>query len=110
MRLLTIGAEYRGPLNLFGCGITSANVFEKQVLETFDETPTMHLRLRGTECTSDKIIKYFRVILSNLDNENVFIYYAGHGNKIRNREYWHTSCGNVDQIKIASLINEINDD
>lgn len=110
MRLLTIGAEYKGSMALFGCGITSANVFEDQILKTLSDKPSVHLRLRGHECNQKNIISYFTQILNDLDNEKVIIYYAGHGDRAGGKEFWHTVAGNIDQQRIARMINEIEDD
>jgi hypothetical protein len=109
MRLLTIGTEYRGGMTLFGCGITSANIFDAEIMRICGDAISLNIKLRGVECTEQKIIASIHRILHDLKDENVIIYYSGHGNIHSNIEYWQASSGTVDQIKIANLLNEITD-
>lgn len=110
MRLLTIGCEYKGSLSLYGCGITSANIFEQKIISMMGTKITHNISLRGLECNEVKIINAFHAIFKDLHNEKVIIYYSGHGDHTTTKEYWQTSSGRIDQMKIASLINEIDDD
>ena len=52
--LLTIGAEYIGGLNLYGCAIRSADLFEKSIESII---PILSkVSLRGIDAKKDKII------------------------------------------------------
>lgn len=110
MRLLTIDCEYRGNLALYGCGITSANVFEEKVKSIVGPKITKCISLRGLECNESRITNAINEILHDLHDEKVIIYYSGHGNTSSNKEYWQTTSGCIDQIKIASLVNQIDDE
>lgn len=112
MRLLTIGVEYKGRLQLFGCGITSANLFESKILEMsnkFEHKITHNVRLRGLECTKSQISNEIHNIFKDLNDEKVIIYYSGHGDHISGIEYWQLPDGHLDQKNIATLVNEIED-
>lgn len=112
MRLLTIGVEYTGRLQLFGCGITSANLFESKIIELankFGQQITHNCRLRGLECTRSRISKEMHEIFRDLHHEKVIIYYSGHGDHMAGLEFWQLPDGRIDQKNIATLVNEIED-
>lgn len=112
MNLLTIGAEYNGNMRLFGCGITSANLFEHQIKEKFGDKISNCISLRGTNCTSSNIISTIKTLIAN--KKKTIIYYAGHGDHhMVNKgyiEYWNTPSGRVDQINLGNILSEISDD
>lgn len=109
LRLLTIGAEYNGSKNIYGCGITSANLFESEIISKFGNRISTTVSLRGTKCTANNIISEITKIISELKNEKVIIYYTGHGNISGKLEYWDTPAGQVGQIKLAKIFNTLPD-
>jgi hypothetical protein len=109
LKILTIGAEYKGSKNIYGCGIKSADMFESEILSKFEDRIKTNVSLRGFDCTSNNIISEIIKITSNLKNEKVIIYYTGHGNINGIYEYWDTSSGHVCQIKLAKIFNELPD-
>lgn len=97
-------------MTLYGCGITSANVFDDRLTSIYEDKITKHIKLRGLECNEHNILDAFHEILKDLNNEHVIIYYSGHGDHSCSKEYWQTSGGIIDQIRIATLVNEVQDD
>lgn len=112
MNLLTIGTEYTGSLQLYGCGIKSANLFENIMKEKFTEKLENIISLRGNECTCDKIMDSIKLLIEN--KKKTVIFYCGHGNRCNINshfiEYWDTISGPIDQIKMAKMLNNIPED
>ncbi len=101
--LLTIGPEYSGGMYLYHNAEKSADLFEETMKSIFTiET----IKLRGHEASSSNILKYINIIINRSDIQRVYIYYSGHGNNCGNKEFWQTSTGTIDQIKMAELINK----
>ena len=104
--ILTIGPEYNGGMYLYHTAERSADLFESVMNSKFECNT---IRLRGLQSTSSNIIN----TISNLSNlteddcERIIIYYSGHGNHTGNKEYWQTASGNVDQIRISQLLNNL---
>lgn len=109
MNLLTIGTEYSGRLNLYGCGITSANKFEQAIKEKIGPKIDTIISLRGNQCSANNIKSSIHKLLSN--GNKTIIYYSGHGNHRRVKEkyieYWDTPSGQLDQISIGNMLNEV---
>ena len=104
--VLTIGPEYRGNLFLYHNAEKSADLFESVVSSKFQ---CNLIRLRGQESNANNIIKEISNLskISSEECNRIIIYYSGHGNIAGNKEYWETLRGNIDQIKIAELINSL---
>lgn len=102
--LLTIGTEYNGSMYLYHNAEKSADLFETAFIK---RTKCTSIKLRGSECNATNIINKIHELSTRTDLDMIIIYYAGHGDHYSNKEFWKTSSGNVDQIKIASLINEL---
>ena len=104
--LVTIGPEYDKSMFLYHDAEISADLFEKVITTKY---PCNSIRLRGHESTAENIIKTISSLssLTESDCERIIIYYSGHGNIAGKKEYWQTPSGNVDQIKIAELINTL---
>lgn len=111
MNLLTVGAEYKGSMGLFGCGVYSANLVESKIKEKFGDKIVNCVSLRGENCTSSNIISSIKELISN--KRKTIIYYAGHGDHHmvdkKYIEYWNTPSGQVDQIKLGNILSEISD-
>lgn len=102
--LLTIGPEYRGGMFLYHNAEKSADLFEKMILSKIEcET----IKLRGSNSTATNIVSTITELSKRNDLKRIFIYYSGHGDHCGNKEHWQTSSGNVDQIKMAQLINNL---
>lgn len=102
--LLTIGPEYNGSMYLYHNAEKSADLFEETILLKIQcET----IKIRGEDSTENNITKTISELSNRNDLRRIIIYYSGHGNHYANREYWQTSQGNIDQIKIAELVNNI---
>lgn len=100
--LLTIGAEYRGNLQLYGCAIRSADLFEQCISSKINLASVTSIR--GFQANTKNITKEI-MRLMNLTEGKLIIYYAGHGDHIGSREHWQTASGNIDQIQMASLLD-----
>lgn len=112
MNLLTIGTEYGGSKHLYGCGITSANIFEAEMKRKLSNKITKCISLRGKTCTTNAIISAIKSLISN--GKKTIIYYSGHGNHRMTKdgfiEYWDTPSGPIDQIKIGNILSDIHAD
>ena len=100
--LLTIGAEYSGRLQLYGCAVKSADIFE-----SFIKSKTQlesNIRLRGKEANVMNITKKISSLLT-FETGKIIIYYAGHGDHIGTKEHWLTSSGVLDQIRLSGILN-----
>lgn len=104
--VLTIGPEYNGSMYLYHNAEKSADLFETVISSKF---PCNLIRLRGSSSTSENIIKTISLLskLTNEECQRIIIYYSGHGNNVGSKEYWQTSSGIVDQIKISELVNNM---
>lgn len=107
--IITFGPEYNNRLYLSHNAEMGADLFETSLINLIKrKCNTINYtvkKLRGMSCTSVNICNMFKSIENHYDK--VFIYYSGHGDHSAGIEFWQTASGNVDQIKIASLINEI---
>lgn len=109
--VITFGPEYNGGMFLYHNAELGANRFEeciKSLISRANEKVKItatYKRIRGKQCTSINICSELSNIESNYDK--IIIYYSGHGNHVNGKEFWQTSCGNVDQIKMAQLINNM---
>lgn len=103
--LLTIGAEYSGSMYLYHNAEKSADLFESAITSKINCTS---IKLRGKDANSINIVNSIHNLSTRSDLERIIIYYSGHGNHCGNKEHWQTSCGNIDQIKMATLVNELN--
>lgn len=106
--LLTIGPEYRGGMFLYHNAEKSADLFESIIVSKIKKESLEIIRLRGTECSANNIINTITSISDRKNIKRIYIYYSGHGDHHGNKEFWQTNSGNIDQIKIAELINILN--
>lgn len=104
--VLTIGPEYKGSLYLYKNAEKSADLFESMIKKKCDAT---FLKLRGQNASSDKIISTLSSFskYTEDDYKRIIIYYSGHGDRSAGKEFWKTSNGNVDQVRLAKIINTI---
>lgn len=101
--LLTIGVEYRDRHHIHGCGMRSADAFENCISSKINLE--CKVSLRGYEANLNKITNTILRLMEEEDGK-LIIYYAGHGDHIGNLEHWQTNSGNLNQIKLASLLNK----
>lgn len=87
-----------------------ADLFEATILKMADKhDPKINInvvKLRGKACNQTNICKILQDA-SYLNVDKIIIYYSGHGDHCNGKEFWQTSSGNVDQIRIAELINHM---
>lgn len=101
--LLTIGVEYTGHNHIYGCAIRSADLFEHCISSKINLE--CKISLRGYEANLNKITDTILKLMQE-DDGKLIIYYAGHGNHIGNLEHWQTNSGNLNQVKLANLLNK----
>lgn len=103
--LLTIGGEYNGHMYLYRNAEKSADLFANTIISKFQHHVNInHIKIRGSACNPDNICRTI-LSLSETECKRIIIYFSGHGDHIGNREFWQTPRGNIDQIKIAGLVN-----
>lgn len=109
--LITIGPEYNGGMFLYHTAEKSADIFESVIKSKCDSKnyQCKIISLRGSNANANNIINTISSLsnLNETDCKRIIIFYSGHGNSASNKEYWQTPNGNVDQIKISQLINEL---
>ena len=97
-------------MNLYGCGIKSANIFESTIKEKLGNKLNKIISLRGFDCSSENIIKSIQEIIKDCNKAIIYIFCHGDHRITNNHmiEYWEPPSGqHIDQIKIAGYFNEL---
>lgn len=107
--VITFAPEYSGSMHLYHNAELGAQNFMSCIKNYISRIKVEHnvdyVNIHGPECNAKTICQH----LSDIDPkyDKLIVYYSGHGDQRCGREFWQTSSGNVDQIKIAEILNSI---
>lgn len=108
--VITFAPEYNGSMYLYHNAELGANNFELCIKRYVNKIKDQNInvdykKVHGSQCNSKTICDH----LSSIDPkyDKIIVYYSGHGDHRAGKEFWQTSSGNVDQVRIAELLNKI---
>lgn len=105
--IVTFGPEYNSSMNLHHNAELGADRFEQAFVKFLNKGShnITTKKIRGIKCNASNICN----MLENIEQiyHKIIIYYTGHGDHTLSKEFWKTPCGNVDQIRVANLINQM---
>lgn len=107
--VITFAPEYSGSMHLYHNAELGAKNFmaciQKYLSRIKLEINVEYKNIHGPECNARTICQH----LSNVDPkyDKLIVYYSGHGDQRCGKEFWQTASGNVDQIRMAEILNGI---
>lgn len=107
--VITFAPEYSGSMHLYHNAELGAQNFMKCIQKYLTrinlQINVEYKNVHGSECNSKTICQHLSEVDPKYDK--LIVYYSGHGDQRCGREFWQTSSGNVDQIRMAEILNSI---